>query len=73
MLIDVDHMSERTHLDAVQESGKAFNYPLVSGHANLQRMSTGSGADPGSEVALSTPELNEVRASGGQVNLVAVA
>ena len=73
MLIDVDHMSERSHVDAVAESRKSFNYPLVSGHANLQRISTGSGGDPGSEVSLSTPELNEVRASGGQVNLVAVA
>jgi microsomal dipeptidase-like Zn-dependent dipeptidase len=73
MIIDIDHMSQLTHLDAVAESRKSFNYPLVSGHANLQRISTGSGGDPGSEVALSTPELNEVRASGGQVNLVAVA
>jgi microsomal dipeptidase-like Zn-dependent dipeptidase len=80
MLIDVDHMSELTHLDAVEESKKTFNYPLVSGHANLQKISTfiggepdGNGGDPSSEVSLSTPELNEVRASGGQVNLVAVA
>jgi hypothetical protein len=72
MIIDVDHMSERSHIDTVAESAKSFNYPLVSGHTNLQRLSTGAASPGANEFALSTPELNEVRASGGQVNLVAL-
>ncbi len=29
MIIDVDHMSERSHIDTVAESAKSFNYPLA--------------------------------------------
>ncbi len=67
MIIDIDHMSNRTHIDTVALSKTFRDYPLISGHTGLAALAkTGEGQHEG---ALSDVELNEVRASGGQVSL----